>query len=39
VALPIAPNMIEAPKKTTSVHRRVFRSTGRHHTPGYSRSA
>ena len=34
VALAIAPNMIEAPKNTTSVHRIVFRSTGRHDTRG-----
>ena len=34
VALAIAPNMIEAPKNTTSVHRIVFRSTGQHHTRG-----
>ena len=34
VALRIAPNMIDAPKKTTSVQSTVSRSTGRHHTHG-----
>jgi hypothetical protein len=32
--LAMAPNMIEAPKNTTSVHSSVFRSTGRHDTRG-----
>jgi hypothetical protein len=30
----MAPNMIDAPKNTTSVHSIVFRSTGRDHTRG-----
>ena len=34
VALRIAANMIEAPKKTTSVQSSELRSTGRHHTRG-----